>query len=118
MKKFRVGALTALAVAATALSAAAPASASTSAAVPPPPCTPAIPVPQAVDCTFEIARWAVSIADPAFLVEEAREVTFATLAAVEAQVQAALVTVDNVEKFAVGTACFVMGIPPEECPDI
>ena len=113
MKKFRIGTLAALATAAFAM---APASASAQA--PSPPCTPAIPVPGAVDCTFDIARWAVDLADPTFLVEQARDVTLATLAAVEAQVQAALVTVDNIEKFAVGQACFVMGIPPEECPDI
>ena len=119
MNKLRTGILTGLAITAMAATGAAPASAQeTSPFKTPPPCTPGVPLPDGVNCTFELAVWALEQVDPVYLLRYTQAETNAAILRVQEETVKALQFVDDAQKVAVGTACAVIGIEPENCPQI
>ena len=81
-----------------------------------PPCTPGAPVNEAVNCTFDTTVWGLEKAQWAVVVAQAA--VNQVYGQVEATTKEALVRLDEAEKTAVGAACFALGIPAEDCPDI
>ena len=80
------------------------------------PCTPGVPVNEGVNCTFDTSVWALQTAQNG--VATAQQIFNNEYAQVEQTTKDVLVVVDATEKAAMAQACYTMGIPPEECPQI
>ena len=111
MKKFVV---TGLAVAALGAFGAAPASAQVDTS---PPCTPTVPVPTAVNCTFDIAVWGVTEAQklPATAIATAQAAANNAIRTAQGAVTQYGTVVDNAEREAIETTCWVL-YGTRECP--
>ena len=113
MRKFRVG-MTGLAVTAMAAFAASPASAQVGN-----PCTPGIPLDDGVNCVFENGKWVVQeAADPVPTIRAIQDGVNTTITLAQQETVKALQFVDDTQKLVVGQTCFVLGIEPENCPQI
>ena len=112
MKKIRIGVLAGLAVMAVS---AAPASAQVSG----PPCTPGIPVPDAVNCTFDTAVWGVQTAQqaPNTALGIAQDAANDGVRAVQDAVVEYGNLADVLERGAIETVCYVAFGDPN-CPSI
>ena len=116
MKKARVGLVTGLAITALAAVGAAPASAQVDTS---PPCTPGIPVPDAVNCTFEIAVWAVGEVQkvPGTVLTEAQRIANEAIADAQDLFSETGQTVDELERTVIDTACYAaLDLEPGSCP--